>query len=91
VTRRISGIAPDSCGLVTGDHIGTQAKLRSLKVPILVADWLVVVANCVLRDIDRGFAEIFRRARLGRATARTPSSSSSTRRSRSTPTISLGR
>ena len=47
-------------GLVTGDHIGTQARLRSLKVPFVVALGSVVAANCVLRDIDRGFAEIFR-------------------------------
>ena len=47
-------------GLVTGDHIGTQARLRSLKVPLLVALGSVVAANCVLRDLDPGFAEIFR-------------------------------
>ena len=47
-------------GLVTGDHIGTQARLRSLKAPVVVALGSVVAANCVLRDIDRGFADIFR-------------------------------
>ena len=47
-------------GLVTGDHIGTQVRLRSLKLLVPVALVLVVAASCVLRDIAPGFAEILR-------------------------------